>query len=321
MISFIVPCYKYAHFLGECVSSILSQTYQDFEVLIMDNHSPDNTPEVAASFGDPRVIHIRNEQNIGVIANINKGLALAKGEYVWLVNADDKLRNNQALEKYMRFLGKNPGVGFVVSPVIVIRDGKEETRALGFTDWGPTDKLIKAPEVGYKALKGCPACAIAALVKKSYLLEIEGFRPGLPTNSDWYFLGALGMEHDVGYVAEPMANFRIHGSNLSANSSGDFHRDQNLATIQLLSRRAEALGLWTLAWAFQAEIPKIFVRVGRAACRNGNLDFARENFMLAMSNSAHCRRAYTGLFWVFIGKAKHLLQSPLRIINSLLKTK
>jgi glycosyltransferase involved in cell wall biosynthesis len=321
MVSFIVPCYNYAHFLGECVSSILSQTYPDFEVLIMDNNSPDNTPEVAASFGDPRVIHIRNEQNIGVIANINKGLALAKGEYVWLVNADDKLRNNRALEKFMRFLEKNPGVGFIVSPVVVLRDGKEDDELLGFTNLGPTDKLMKSPEVGYKALNGCPVSIIAALIKKRYLLEIGGFRPELPINSDWYLLGALGMAHDVGYVAEPMVNFRIHGSNSSTSSSVDFHRNQNLATFHLLRHRAEDLGLWTLAWAYQTEIPKIFVRVGRQAYRSGNLDFARENFRLALRSGAQSRRAYTGLFWVFIGKLKKFLQFPLRKTKSLSKTK
>jgi glycosyltransferase involved in cell wall biosynthesis len=47
-VSFLVPCYKLAHFLGDCVNSILAQTYGDFEVLIMDDCSPDNTPEVAA---------------------------------------------------------------------------------------------------------------------------------------------------------------------------------------------------------------------------------------------------------------------------------
>src|SRR6478672_7594179 len=58
-VSFVVPCYRLAHLLGECVDSILAQSYGDFEVLIMDDCSPDATPEVAASFSDPRVRHVR----------------------------------------------------------------------------------------------------------------------------------------------------------------------------------------------------------------------------------------------------------------------
>src|SRR6266853_4290713 len=86
-VSFIVLCYKLAHLLPECVNSILSQTYFDFEVLIMDDCLPDNTPEVAQSFADPRVRHIRNDPNLGHLRNYNKGIAMAHGKYIWLISA------------------------------------------------------------------------------------------------------------------------------------------------------------------------------------------------------------------------------------------
>jgi glycosyltransferase involved in cell wall biosynthesis len=66
IVSFVVPCYKLGHLLRECVDSILCQTYSDFEVLIMDDCSPDNTPEVAQSFQDPRVKYIRNDPVLSV---------------------------------------------------------------------------------------------------------------------------------------------------------------------------------------------------------------------------------------------------------------
>ena len=76
-VSFIVPCHRLAHLLADCVGSILSQTFQDLEVLIMDDCSPDHTPEVAATLTDPRVRYIRNEQNLGHLRNYNRGLSLA----------------------------------------------------------------------------------------------------------------------------------------------------------------------------------------------------------------------------------------------------
>ena len=100
-VTFIIPCYKLAHLLKECVTSILAQTYGDFEVLIMDDCSPDNTPEVAASFRDPRVKHIRNEPNLGHLRNYNKAIELAAGEYLWLISADDRLRQPHVLERYL----------------------------------------------------------------------------------------------------------------------------------------------------------------------------------------------------------------------------
>jgi glycosyltransferase involved in cell wall biosynthesis len=91
-VSFVVPCYKLAHLLSDCVDSILGQTYREFEVLIMDDCSPDNTPEVARSFQDARVKYIRNPTNLGHLHNYNKGIGLSQGKYVWLISADDYLR-------------------------------------------------------------------------------------------------------------------------------------------------------------------------------------------------------------------------------------
>ena len=73
-VTFVVPCYKLAGFLPACVESILRQSYADFEILIMDDCSPDNTAEVAQSFNDPRIRYIRNDPNHGHLRNYNKGI-------------------------------------------------------------------------------------------------------------------------------------------------------------------------------------------------------------------------------------------------------
>ncbi len=64
-VSFVVPCYRLAHLLPQCIHSILAQTFVDFEILVMNDRSSDNTTEVAAAFRDPRVIHVLNEKNLG----------------------------------------------------------------------------------------------------------------------------------------------------------------------------------------------------------------------------------------------------------------
>ena len=112
LVSFVVPCYKLAHLMPQCVNSILRQSYENYEILIMDNCSPDNTPEVSASFGDPRVKLVRNETNLGHVRNFNKGITLASGKYVWLISPDDWLRGDDALAKYVDLMEQNPGVGY-----------------------------------------------------------------------------------------------------------------------------------------------------------------------------------------------------------------
>ena len=111
-VSFIVPCYKLAHLLPDCVHSILMQTYRDFEVLIMDDCSPDATPQVAQSFQDPRVKHIRNDPNLGHLRNYNHGIGLSRGKYIWLISADDFLRRPYILQRYVELMENHPQIGF-----------------------------------------------------------------------------------------------------------------------------------------------------------------------------------------------------------------
>jgi glycosyltransferase involved in cell wall biosynthesis len=75
IISFVVPCYRLAYLLEECIDSILCQTYANFEVLVMDDCSPDNTPQVALSFQDPRVKYIAMSRTWGISVITTRELA------------------------------------------------------------------------------------------------------------------------------------------------------------------------------------------------------------------------------------------------------
>jgi len=88
-----VPCYRYGHFLRECVESVLSQTDVSVGVLIIDDASPDNTAEVATALvnEDPRVSFIRHAENKGHIATYNEGIEWASADYMLLLSADDYL--------------------------------------------------------------------------------------------------------------------------------------------------------------------------------------------------------------------------------------
>src|SRR5215204_1671374 len=88
LVSVVIPCYKQAHFLGEAIESVLAQSYPNFEIIVVDDGSPDNTSEVAASY--PRVRLVRQE-NQGLSAARNSGLSRSEGEYVVFLDADDRL--------------------------------------------------------------------------------------------------------------------------------------------------------------------------------------------------------------------------------------
>src|SRR5262249_50316333 len=119
----IIPCYKYGHYLQACVESVLSQQGVVVRVLILDDCSPDNTPEVAGNLAlrDGRVEYRRHTVNHGHIATYNEGLLeWASGDYVLLLSADDLLTPG-ALERAVRLFDSHPEVGLVYGRQIVFQ--------------------------------------------------------------------------------------------------------------------------------------------------------------------------------------------------------
>ena len=98
LVSIVLPTYKRAHVLPNAIRSVLNQTYANLELIIVDDNSPDDTPEVVKSFRDARVKYVRNEPNLKLPRALNKGFSLARGTYLtW--TSDDNLFADDAIEK------------------------------------------------------------------------------------------------------------------------------------------------------------------------------------------------------------------------------
>jgi glycosyltransferase involved in cell wall biosynthesis len=114
-VSVLIPTYNYACFLDKAIESILDQTYTNFELIIVDDLSEDNTDEVVNKYlGDKRISYHQNSYTHGLPGNWNKCLSLANGEYIKFLMADDKL-HPQLLEKFVAVLDKYPNVSLVTS--------------------------------------------------------------------------------------------------------------------------------------------------------------------------------------------------------------
>jgi glycosyltransferase involved in cell wall biosynthesis len=214
LVTIIIPCYRLAYFLSQCVSSVLNQTYQDYEILIMDNCSPDNTPEIAASFKDGRVKHIRNEENIGHIRNFNKGISIARGKYIWLLSADDALRSSRVLERYVDLMERNPRVGYVFCRAVEWR-GAKEGRIVAWADCGSQDRIWKGPSVLPLLILGNRIVWSSTMVRKECYLKVGNIPVDMPFASDWYMWCVFALHYDVAYFAEPMVFFREHEESLT----------------------------------------------------------------------------------------------------------
>jgi len=222
-VSIIVPCYKLAHLLPQCVDSILKQDYKNFEVLIMDNCSPDNTPEIAASFNDPRVKHIRNETNLGHVRNFNKGIALARGKYVWVISADDLLRSPSALGRYVDVMERNPNVGFVFCRAVELHGGREG----GIHSWsncGESDCIWDDMTFFLRIIEADCIVMSSVMMRKECVDRIGAFPLDLSYSCDWYMWSMLAMHHGVAYLAEPMIFVRFHEDSLTSQYSREYAR-------------------------------------------------------------------------------------------------
>jgi len=114
LVSVLMPVYNGEKYLNEAIDSILSQTYSDFEFIIVNDGSTDKTEEIILSYADDRIRYVKNEENIRLIRTLNKGIDLAKGKYIARMDADDISLPNR-LEKQVTFMEENPRVGLLGS--------------------------------------------------------------------------------------------------------------------------------------------------------------------------------------------------------------
>ena len=124
-ISVIMPVYNGEKYLRDAIDSILNQTFADFEFIIINDCSSDSTEDIIKSYNDPRIIYVKNEKNMGVAATLNRGLDIAKGDYIARMDADD-ISFSHRFQMQVDFLDSNKNVGVCGSNLRIFGDGIEE---------------------------------------------------------------------------------------------------------------------------------------------------------------------------------------------------
>lgn len=112
MISVIMPAYNAEKYIKEAINSVLRQTYDNFEFIIIDDGSLDNTVKEIKKYIDPRIIFIQNEKNKGLIETLNNAIRIAKGKYIARMDADD-IACSERLEKQFNYMENNPDISIL----------------------------------------------------------------------------------------------------------------------------------------------------------------------------------------------------------------
>jgi glycosyltransferase involved in cell wall biosynthesis len=178
----------------------------------MDDCSPDNTGEVAMAFSDPRVKYVRHPQNIGHLRNYNEGIRLAKGRYIWLISADDRLRRPYALARFVETMDRHPSAAYIFCPSVKF-DENGDTGIAGSV--GDHDAVINGRHFVRTLLHGNIVPAPAGMVRREAYERVGGFPLDLPFAGDWYMWAAFAFHGDVAYLSEPMVDRRVHSLNMT----------------------------------------------------------------------------------------------------------
>lgn len=217
-VSFIIPCYRLAKFLGECVESVLAQSYDNLEILILDDQSPDETPKVSEILisANPRakISYIRNKKNLGNIGNYNKGINIASGSYVWILSPDDRLRNPYIVERYVRVMEANRHVGYTFCPAHMVQDGCD----LGLFQesvYGSGDRILDSKQfikdmVDHTVGPAAPS----VMVRKECYERVTLFPEDMPHRGDTYVWSMIAMKYDVAYFSDAMVDYRVHDDSM-----------------------------------------------------------------------------------------------------------
>lgn len=211
-VSVCVPTFNRAVYLTHCLRSILRQTFQDFELIVVDNASTDETPDAVAQLKDPRLRYHRNPTNIGQIPNINHAIELARGEYVSICH-DDDLFAPHMLERELEVMSDHPEVVLVHTAVWLL---SATGNIRGIHRVSRRDYLLKSREAFLRYLALSHDIVFSTvMVRRAAYRCVGPFNPEYLC-ADFEMWLKLTLHGDIAYLAEPLAGYRIHTSSASS---------------------------------------------------------------------------------------------------------
>jgi glycosyltransferase involved in cell wall biosynthesis len=248
LISVIIPSYNHAPFLEERIRSVLQQTFSDFEVIIIDDASTDNSRDIIESFRhSPQLSHIiyKTSNSGSPFGQWREALALAGGKWIWIAESDDSA-DLQFLEKMISVTEGSEDTALVYCDSLIrSNDGLQEVR---FADkknerfktakWSFSYKLNGKTEINQSLKWECVINNTSAVLFNRRILEtalpaIEGYR----YHGDWLLYLLLATVGDIAYLAESLNNYRQH--TLNHSQSEGYLRQSKVEQFKILDHLAK----------------------------------------------------------------------------------
>jgi len=295
-VSVVIPLYNKGPHIARALNSVLAQTFQDFEVIVVDDGSTDDGAEVVRGFDDPRIRLIQQE-NRGVSAARNRGIEAARAELVAFLDADDEWLAGH-LEVLLRLRDKYPEAGAYGTAYLVKRKDSKACVA-AFSDdiprkpWeGLLPSYFKAAAFGDP-----PISASTVAIPKSVLTEMAGFATEAWWGEDTDLWGRIALKYPIAFSWDGMGIYHTESSNRACKKVKAVREN-----IFVTSAR-NALQAGEVSPELREDLLEyVASKQIQAACRNlaaGRPDIARDN--LKDCKTRYLRRSkYWTLFWAYV---------------------
>jgi glycosyltransferase involved in cell wall biosynthesis len=206
LVSVVMPVFNAERFVGQAIESILTQTYRNLEFLILNDGSTDRTEEIVKSFHDQRIRYFRSESNLGLVSQLNSGLANTSGKYIVRMDADDIARPNR-IERQVLFMENHPEIGVSGSNVVSFNTHKKFLKSV----------LPEGhDEICTHFLFGNSIYHPSIIIRRSVLLA-HGvqYTKGTDTSEDYVLYVDLHEKTKLANLQEVLLNYRLHDANVS----------------------------------------------------------------------------------------------------------
>jgi glycosyltransferase involved in cell wall biosynthesis len=223
LITVIMPVYNAERYLNAAINSILTQTFKNFEFLIINDGSNDRSEEIIKSYPDSRIDYIKNEQNRGIVETLNIGLQRSKGKYIVRMDADD-ISFPDRLKTQLDFMQSHPQCRLC------------GTRAIAINEKGDTLYKIRRPtldnEVKVQHLFRNSFIHPSVIIDAEIAKRLK-YSPNYEHAEDYYLFSQIAKDHQVANLENNLIYYRVHPENITSKKQHEMNKSE-MKTISFL---------------------------------------------------------------------------------------
>ncbi|MBI4722737.1 MAG: glycosyltransferase [Candidatus Stahlbacteria bacterium] len=206
IVSVVMTTYNNGKYLKEAINSILNQTFSEFEFIIINDGSTDNSQYIIDSYKDNRIISLKHKTRLGVPKSRNKGMKVAQGEYIAVMDADDISLPNR-LELQVKFLDENSHIGLLGSYYFIIDGAGNFLKSV--------KPVLTNNELQTKLMEGNPIAHGSIMFRKECLNTIGGYREKFRYSHDYDLILRIAEHFQIANIPELLYKYRINPLGIS----------------------------------------------------------------------------------------------------------